>query len=70
MGLNSQVPLEKHLSVEKLIDIVLNVRNVLENEVGAYVGQDKSNAKDKYDEMQRTNSVKHITYGPPDPKAK
>ena len=49
---------EKYFRVEKLIDIVLNVRDVLENEVGAYIGQSEGSAKDEYDEIQRTNSIK------------
>ncbi len=65
-----QTSLEKYLGMEKLIDIVLNVWNALEDEVGAYVGQDKGNAKDKYDEIQRTDSVKYIAYGSPDSKTK
>ena len=59
MRWNSQASLEKHPSMEKLIDIVLNVWNVLEYEVGADVGHYKYDAKGKYDEIQWSNAVEY-----------
>jgi len=37
MGWDSQVSREKNLSMKKLIDVVLNMRHMLKNEVGAEV---------------------------------
>ena len=37
MGWDGQVPREKNLSVKKLINVVLNMRNILKDEVGAEI---------------------------------
>ena len=59
----SQTPLEEYLSMENLIDIVLNVWDVLKYEVGADVGQRKSNSKNKYDKTKYLELQREICKG-------
>ena len=58
MGRGSQVPREKNLSMKKLINIVLNMRNMLKNEVGAEVSQYEGSSKYQYNEVCGTNIKK------------
>ena len=63
MGRGSQVPREKNLSMKKLINIVLNMRNMLKNEVGAEVSQYEGSSKYQYNEVCGTNIKKDVAGG-------